>query len=145
MSFGSVVDKEVTAALVFDDLPEFFTDLFTHGMEYLRFLSFLPEKVKDLDEPLNKLFEQLDLMFIGGFIIIIPEKNVLLKIVAFIIDGVETGEVIAVFFNLLKALLNGEREVLDDGGDVLLAEGLFGLWLLLVGLHLGDALVGWGK
>ena len=33
----------------------------------------------------------------------------------------------------------------DDGGNVLLTEGLFGLWLLLVGLHLGLCFGGRGK
>jgi hypothetical protein len=35
--------------------------------------------------------------------------------------------------------------VFDDGGDVLLTEGLFGLWLLMVGLHLGLCFGGMGK
>lgn len=88
MGFGPIVDKEMAIALVFDDLSEFFADLFAHCMEYLRFFGFLPEEVKDLNESFYKLFEQFDLMLIGGFTIMIPEKNVLLKIVALIINRV---------------------------------------------------------
>ena len=60
-------------------------------------------------------------MLIGSLVVIVAMKDVLFKVSSFVVDGVETGEIISVFFNFFKTLLDDEREVLDDGGDVFLA------------------------
>lgn len=138
MGFGSVVDKEVTIALVFEDLFEFLADLLPHGMEDFWFLGFLSEELEDLHESIDKFFKKLNLMFIRSFVVVVPVEDVFFEVGAFVVDGIETGEVIAVFLDLFEALLDGEGEVLDDGGDVFLAQGHFGLCLLLAGLHLGE-------
>ena len=137
VGFGSVIDKEVAITLVFEDLFEFFANFLPHGVEDFWFLGFLSEELEDLHESIDKFFEKFDLMFVGGFVVVVPVEDVFFEVCAFVVDGVETGEVIAVFLDLFEALLDGEGEVLDDGGDVLLAQGHFGLCLLLAGLHLG--------
>lgn len=139
MGFWSVIDKKVAIALVFQDLCELFANFLSHGMKDFWFLGFMPEELKYLHEPINKLFKELDLMLITSLVLIVPLEDIFFKVGAFVVDGVETGEVIAVFFNLFEALLDGEGEVLDDGGDVVLTQGVFGLGLLQGGLHFGMA------
>jgi hypothetical protein len=121
MGFGSVVDKKVAAALIFKDLFYFFADFLTHSLEDFGFLGFLSEEREDLHESINKFFEQFDLILLGGFVVVVSVENVFFKVSSFVVDGIEAGEVIAVFLDLFKTLLDGEREMLDDVWDVILA------------------------
>ncbi len=114
MGFGSVVDKKVAAALIFKDLFYFFADFLTHSLEDFGFLGFLSEEREDLHESINKFFEQFDLILLGGFVVVVSVENVFFKVSSFVVDGIEAGEVIAVFLDLFKTLLDGEREMLDD-------------------------------